>query len=69
MPTPTRGRAQKSLDCWQGRRNPPNRGTPDIDWTVAHHPNVRRFPDLASAIAAIMAMERGDRERLRRVAS
>jgi hypothetical protein len=40
-----------------------------MDWTVAHHPNVPRFPDLASAIAAIMAMERGDRERLRRVAS
>jgi hypothetical protein len=38
------------------------------DWTIAHHPRCRTFPSLEAAIAAIVAMQAGERERLRRVA-
>jgi hypothetical protein len=35
----------------------------DHQWSVAHHPRVRSFPNLAAAISAIVAMQNGERPR------
>jgi hypothetical protein len=35
----------------------------DHKWSIAHHPRVRSFPNLAAAISAIMAIQAGEKAR------